>query len=266
MQARSALFALYGEYLRCRGGRAPVAALVRLLAPVGIAAPAVRTTVSRMVRQGWLLPLRLAAGPGYQLTPEAAHQLDEAAARIHRPGRPGWDDRFDMVLIRPPVSRRRRARLDALSRLGYGMLDEQTWIAPRAAPDVDAVLIAAAIPYERFTASHAGGTGGVPDVVARAWDLTGLGRAYRVFEQEQHTLLAAAHARSSDEEAYAARFRLVHAWRSLLVRDPQLPAPLLPRRWPGLSAATFFERHANRLGPAADRFVDHCLQQNATRR
>ena len=42
MQARSALFDLYGDYLRSRGGRAPVAALVKLLAPVGIAPPAVR--------------------------------------------------------------------------------------------------------------------------------------------------------------------------------------------------------------------------------
>ena len=67
MQARSALFDLYGDYLRSRGGRAPVAALVRLLAPLEIAAPAVRTAVSRMVRQGWLVPVRLADGPGYQL-------------------------------------------------------------------------------------------------------------------------------------------------------------------------------------------------------
>ena len=72
MQARSALFDLYGDYLRPRGGRAPVAALVKLLAPLGIAAPAVRTAVSRMVRQGWLHPLRLGSGPGYLLTPKAA--------------------------------------------------------------------------------------------------------------------------------------------------------------------------------------------------
>ena len=34
----------------------------------GVAAPAVRTAVSRMVRQGWLEPVRLAGGPGYALT------------------------------------------------------------------------------------------------------------------------------------------------------------------------------------------------------
>src|SRR5918998_4209993 len=103
MQARSALFDLYGDYLRPRGGRAPVSALVRLLAPLGITAPAVRTAVSRMVRQGWLLPLRLAAGPGYLLTQKAAHRLDEAAARMHRTARAGWDGRFDLVLPRRPV-------------------------------------------------------------------------------------------------------------------------------------------------------------------
>src|SRR3982750_2724647 len=111
MQARSALFDLYGDYLRPRGGRAPVAALVKLLAPLGIAPPAVRTAVSRMVRQGWLHPMRLVSGPGYLLTPKAARRLDEAAARIYRTGRMSWDGRFDLVLLRNPVPRRARPGL-----------------------------------------------------------------------------------------------------------------------------------------------------------
>ena len=64
MHARSALFDLFGDHLRSRGGQAPVAALVRLLAPLGVTAPAVRTSISRMVRQGWLEPVRLPTGPG----------------------------------------------------------------------------------------------------------------------------------------------------------------------------------------------------------
>ncbi|WBB77665.1 PaaX family transcriptional regulator [Micromonospora sp. WMMD882] len=260
MQARSALFDLYGDHLRPRGGRAPVAALVRLLAPLGIAPPAVRTAVSRMVRQGWLDPIRLATGPGYSITPKAARRLDEAAARVYRTGKVNWDGRFDLLVLDGPAGRRDRHRLAAnLQFLGYGALDEQTWVATRAADDVDGLLAEADVRHERFTAAHAAGTPGAVAMVRRAWDLAEIGRAYEEFVAEQRPLLATVTARSGDEEAYAARFRLVHAWRTFLFKDPQLPPALLPERWPGTSAASFFDRHAARLRPAADRYVERCL-------
>lgn len=260
MQARSALFDLYGDYLRPRGSRAPVAALVRLLAPLGIAPPAVRTAVSRMVRQGWLHPLRLPTGPGYLLTPKAGRRLDEAAARIYRTTKIGWDGRFDLVMLQGSAARRDRQRLAAnLAYLGYGMLDEQTWVATRPGEDVDGLLSEAGVRYERFTATHTGGTPGAVAVVRRAWDLAEIGEAYDRFVAEQRELLGEVTVRSGDEEAYAARFRLVHAWRTFLFRDPQLPPALLPEHWPGSSAASFFDRHAARLRPAADRFVERCL-------
>ncbi|MBQ1033115.1 PaaX family transcriptional regulator C-terminal domain-containing protein [Micromonospora parva] len=260
MQARSALFDLYGDHLRPRGGRAPVAALVKLLAPLGIAPPAVRTAVSRMVRQGWLEPLRLVSGPGYSITPKAARRLDEAAARIYRTGRVTWDGRFDLLVLEAPGSRRDRQRLAAnLSFLGYGTLDEQTWVATRPGEDVDLLLAETGIRFERFTASHFSGTPGAMGVVRRAWNLTEIGHAYERFVADQRPLLAQITVRSTDEEAYAARFRLVHAWRTFLFQDPQLPPALLPERWPGTAAASFFDRHAARLRPAADRYVEQCL-------
>ena len=55
MHARSALFDVYGDHLRTRGNQAPIASLVRLLAPVGIGAPAVRTAglADGLARAGW---------------------------------------------------------------------------------------------------------------------------------------------------------------------------------------------------------------------
>jgi phenylacetic acid degradation operon negative regulatory protein len=258
MQARSALFDLYGDYLRPRGGRAPVAALVRLLAPLGIAAPAVRTAVSRMVRQGWLHPLRLSTGPGYLLTPKAARRLDEAAARIYRTTRTPWDGRFDLLIVDLPEQRAERQKLAAsLGFLGYGSLADGTWVATRPADEVEALLADAGVRYERFTAGHAGGPSGAAALVRRAWDLPAIGAAYERFVREMRPVVEADHA--DDEAAYAARFLLVHAWRAFLFRDPQLPPVLLPSRWPGSAAAAFFDQHAARLRPAADRFVDRCL-------
>ena len=132
-------------------------------------------------------------------------------------------------------------------------------MATRPGEDVDVLLAEAGVRYERFTAAHVAGTPGAMAVVRRAWDLAEIGRAYERFVAEQKPLLAGVTVRSSDEEAYAARFQLVHTWRTFLFRDPQLPPALLPERWPGTSAASFFDRHAARLRPAADRYVEHCL-------
>jgi phenylacetic acid degradation operon negative regulatory protein len=217
-----------------------------------------------MVRQGWLFPARLSTGPGYSLSPKAGRRLDEAAARIYRTGKIGWDGRFDLIVLRPPTARRDRQRLDTnLAFLGYGTLDEQTWVAARPGEDVDALLTEAGVRFERFAAAHVAGTPGAMAVVRRAWDLDEIGQAYQRFVAEQRPLLSAVTVRGSDEDAYAVRFRLVHAWRTFLFRDPQLPPALLPDQWPGTSAAAFFDRHAARLRPAADRYVEHCLDASS---
>jgi phenylacetic acid degradation operon negative regulatory protein len=262
MQARSALFDLYGDHLRRRGGQAPIAALIRLLAPLGIAAPAVRTAVSRMVRQGWLTPVRTANGPGYGLTTKAFARLEDAEARIYRTRQVSWNGRFDLLIVTNPTARAERDRLAAnLGFLGYGRLDSSSWVSPRPAGEVDGMLIDTGIRFERFTASHAGGAAGARVMVGRAWDLAAIGAAYAGFIERLTPAMRAVDASSDDETAFAARSRLVHEWRAFLFRDPQLPASLLPDPWMGTAAAAFFDRHASRLRPPADRFVDHCLKE-----
>ena len=51
----------------------------------------------------------------------------------------------------------------------------------------------------------------------------------------------------------------MHAWRTFLFKGPAAAPGLLPERWPGTAAASFFDQHAARLRPAADRYVEHCL-------
>lgn len=258
MQARSALFDLYGDHLRPRGGRAPVSALVRLLAPLEITAPAVRQAVSRMVRQGWLAPVGLPAGAGYTLTDRAIRRLDDAAARIYRTRNSDWDGRWHLIVTGTVRTRPARERLEAgLQFLGYARLAGTTWIAPRPSGEVEALLAAAEIHADSFLASEPA------DPVAlarRAWDLDALGAAYRTWLADARTLLARdGGAEDGDETAYALRSRLVHEWRKFLFTDPALPRRLLPDDWPGDEAAAYFDTQATRLLPAAHRFVDACL-------
>lgn len=261
MNARSALFDLYGDHLRARGGQAPVAGLVRLLAPLGISPPAVRTAISRMVRQGWLEPVRTPGGAGYALTRRATHRLDEAADRIYRQSRREWDSRWHLVIAEPIRERARRDRLRAaLAYLGYAPLDESTWLSPRPSPEVDALLDTERVRAQQFVASYDGDDRGL---AARAWDLDGLARAYHRWLEVAADLLATPSAGPADEAAFAVRSRLVHEWRKFLFSDPGLPPQLLPPRWPGTQAAELFDSAAARLLPAAAAFVDCCLRPGA---
>jgi phenylacetic acid degradation operon negative regulatory protein len=260
VNARSALFDIYGDHLRTRGGQAPVAALVRLLAPLQVAAPAVRTAVSRMVRQGWLEPVRLTEGPGYVLTTRAVRRLDDASARIYRTQLADWDGAWHLLVTTLPAERSRRDRLRAgLAFLGYGQLDDATWIGPRWSEEVDLLLETESVRAERFVARHDGDSVGL---VRRAWDIEGLSRAYQRWLTDAQQLVGAHHA-ASDEQAFATRSHLVHEWRKFLFLDPGLPRELLAQAWAGDRAAAFFDAETGRLLPAAHRFVDSCLAPDA---
>jgi phenylacetic acid degradation operon negative regulatory protein len=261
VNARSALFDIYGDHLLSRGERAPVAALVRLLAPLRISAPAVRTAVSRMARQGWLSPVRLPDGAGYRLTPRASGRLRDAADRIYRHDPPAWDGRWHVVVLERLASRPVRERLKgSLSYLGYACVDGTTWISPRPSAELDPLLAAEHVRAERFHGSYDGDS---RCLAARAWDLDGLAGAYTRWLVHARELTRLAGKDQPDETVFAMRSELVHEWRKFLFTDPGLPAELLPARWPGTEAAELFHAEAERLLPAAARFVDCCLTGTA---
>jgi phenylacetic acid degradation operon negative regulatory protein len=256
MQARSALFDVYGDHLRARGSQAPVAALVRLLDPVGIAAPAVRTAISRMVMQGWLEPVQLDSGRGYRTTARANRRLDETGHRVYRRAAPAWDGHWHLAFVTAPASRAARARLRAgLTFIGYAELADNVWVSPFERAELTSVL-----DREDASASTARADRFDPAPIG-AWDLEALRRAYDGWLDasgdlvEQHL---GAH-EDTDEAAFAARFHLVHEWRKFLFTDPGLPEALLPADWPGHAAAELFAAEAGRLKPGADQFVARCL-------
>ena len=258
MHARSALFDVYGDHLRARGGQAPVAALVRLLAPLGIAPPAVRTAVSRMVRQGWLEPVGGPAGRGYLATARCNDRLDDALARVYRVGAPQWDGCWHLLVVSRVADRGARERLRAgLGYLGYAALADSTWVAPRSSPEVPALLASEGASAERFRSGYDGDSAAL---VLRAWDLAALGSAYERWLDDAALLVRRTrNGAVSDVESYATRCVLVHEWRKFLFTDPGLPEDLLPAGWPGERATAFFAAEAERLRPASDRYVDTCL-------
>ena len=229
---------------------------MRLLAPVGIAAPAVRTAVSRMVAQGWLEPVAVEGGRGYRATGLAQRRLDEAADRIYRRRVPDWDGTWHLAVVTPSTDRSARTRLRAdLAYLGYAELTDNVWVSPFARAELSSVV-------ERGGATARTGRLVDPDPdPVDAWDLASLRAAYDEWLATAEQLVSdhTTQHEEPDEAAFAARFHLVHEWRKFLFADPGLPTELLPDDWPGHDAARRFASEAARLLPGADRFIDRCL-------
>ena len=194
--------------------------------------------------------MRLAEGPGYALTPRAVRRLDDAAARIYRTRLEDWDGTWHLLVTTLPTERSRRDRLRAgLTFLGYAQLDDATWIGPRWSEEVDLLL-------ETETACAPSGSS--PATTATRWGWSGgrgTSRGSRAPTAGGSPMPSGSwvtrRSTPSDEQAFAARSRLVHEWRKFLFLDPGLPRELLPVPWAGEEAAHFFDAESGRLQAAA---------------
>ena len=63
-----------------------------------------------------------------------------------------------------------------------------------------------------------------------------------------------------DETAFLLRVLLIHDYRRLLLRDPELPDVLLPTDWPGQKARLLCKELYRRLLAPSERHLDSHLQ------
>ena len=90
-------------------------------------------------------------------------------------------------------------------------------------------------------------------MAARCWDLDGLHRDYADLLRQYQQLPAVTElARLPGPDALRRQVELVASYRTMPFRDPDLPASLLPERWPGRQAhAMFVAAHDALHGPAS---------------
>ncbi|AKU17643.1 PaaX family transcriptional regulator [Luteipulveratus mongoliensis] len=257
MHARSAVFDLYGDHLASRGGWAPIASVVRLLDAVDVGAPAVRTAVSRLSREGWLEADERHGVRGYATTPRATRRLASAWDRIYRTSPPTWDGRWHVLVCEHVSDRSRRDRISAsLGYLGFARMAPDTWVGPRTSDELESALEGQA--SRSFEASFDGDGAALAEEL---WDLRELAAAYDDFVGWADLVTSAvADLPRRPREAFAVRTELVHEWRKFLFRDPGLPPEVLPNDWPGHAAAARFDELTRELRPAAGAFVDGCLR------
>ena len=242
---RHLIITVYGLYARHDGGWLSVAALIRLLADLGIDEPAVRSAISRLKRRGILQSRRYGGAAGYQLSAEALAILREGDARIFRRRRATPADGWVLAVFSVPESERHRRHVlrSELTRLGFGMVAPGVWIVPAHPQDTTAETLRRLeldAYADLFHADHLA-FGDPAAKIRRWWDLDELERQYESFIAAHEPVLRAFLADPpGEQEAFAAYVRVLTDWRRLPYLDPGLPAELLPDGWVGIRAADLF--------------------------
>lgn len=221
----SLVITVFGDSAQTRGGQMSTTRLGRLLGRVGVEQGAIRTALSRLARDGWVAGLRNGRTSDYRLTPDGLAQFIRATERIYAAPQAGPFTGWTLSL-------------DEGGPEGFAL--GALRLRPAGAP--------------------------LPDAAFRIeGHLTALTPALRA------SLIAPAHRAALDRldadlaaladvavlpplDACAARTLLIHRWRRIALRYPDLPAELLPDGATPPRAAV--ARAYARLTPGAEAWLD----------
>jgi phenylacetic acid degradation operon negative regulatory protein len=205
--------------------------------------------MSRLAGDGWLERERVGRNSFYRLTKRGRQTFVAATRHIYDPQGSDWTGRFELLLIGRAEDR--DACRDALKNAGFGSPLPGVWVAPSGAPIPEEA--AGAIRLEVSAEDDSGRR-----LLSESWPLERTAEAYLKFTRTFEPLCdwISGGARLSNSDAFTARILLIHYYRRVVLRDPLLPAVLLPSDWPGTAARRLCGAIYRSLLPASENWLD----------
>jgi phenylacetic acid degradation operon negative regulatory protein len=249
----SIVITVFGDAIVPRGGSVWLGTLLEFFKGLDIDSGVVRTAMSRLATDGWLERNKVGRNSFYRLDAKGRQTFDTATRHIYDPPLSDWTGRFELLLIGNGEDR--DASRDALKNAGFGSPLPGVWVAPSGVPVPEEA--ASAIRLEVSAEDDSGRR-----LLSESWPLERTADAYLKFMKTFEPLRSSIGRGESlaDADAFTARILLIHHYRRVVLRDPLLPTPLLPRDWPGRAARRLCGEIYRGLLPASEQWLD----QNAS--
>jgi len=267
LRAGSLIISLFGDAITPRSEKVWLGSLFQLLAPFGINERLVRTSVYRLVNENWLEADKQGRRSYYRLTHSGAKRFENAFEHVYRMTTPHWQGNWCLVLLNQLDTERRKQVKDELQWLSFGALGNDVMLHPRMNRlDILALLKDWQCHQDVIVLQTESLSEKSPQAlykqVSESWNLSQLAARYHTFIQTFNPLLASIKRNMvlSNEECHLARTLLIHEYRKIVLKDPQLPDPLLPTDWEGYQARQLCRSLYQALYIKAEIWLDQHLE------
>jgi phenylacetic acid degradation operon negative regulatory protein len=269
LRGGSLLVTILGDAIAPRGGTIALSSLIKLAMPFGLTERLVRTSIGRLANEKWVSFERSGRASFYSLTSQGRVRFAEATQRIYGAPPQDWDGLWTMVIVPPTLKTQRDDLRDELLWLGFGQITPGVFAHPtykESAINVRLDELQSAgqlVVMQGSILSPAASA----NLVAMGWDLDDLARRYKRFI-EMFSPVAAALNDASDasiagDVAFLLRTLLLHEYRKTHLRDPLLPAALLPADWAGTDAQKLCRDLYAKVFPASEQYLSASVQTQA---
>jgi len=264
MRAGSLIVTVFGDAVAPRGGTVWIGSLIKVLADFGVNERLVRTSVFRLTRDHWLDVDQVGRRSYYSLTADGARRFEQATQRIYGEPRQSWSGEWCLALLADLDAEQKEAVRRELGWLGFGAISTNVLAHPApAVAELEQTLQQLGI--ERDLVVMLGRTLGkrqddaMRRLVHKSWNLDEIDRAYVEFIARFRPVWKAVEkGRNCDQRsAFQIRTLMIQEYRRILLRDPLLPAEMLPPGWQGTAAYQLCRNLYRLIFALADDFMSN---------
>jgi phenylacetic acid degradation operon negative regulatory protein len=245
VRAGSLLITILGDSIAPRGGQISLASLIEFATQLRLPERLIRTSIGRLAQDDWVTSTRSGRNSYYCLTATGRARFAEATQRIYAAQPPSWSGLWTVVVVRSSARETRETVRQELIWLGFGQIAPGVFVHPLLEERSVRGHVRKSVARDLIILRDARSVQ-MSDVrlVQQGWDFRDLTRRYRKFIDMFSGLEdeVGEAADISPERAFILRTLLLHEYRKIHLRDPLLPAVLLPARWVGSDALDLCRR------------------------
>ncbi len=265
LRAGSLITTVFGDAVAPRGGTVWLGSLIRVMAEFGINERLVRTSVFRLVKEGWLQARQVGRRSYYSLTVEGRERFEQATHRIYGEPAAHWDGNWTLLLLAGLDTQTKDDVRKECGWLGFGSMSANVLAHPSpdlADLDVTIRRLDVADALVVLSGQTIRGEGAMRELVGSCWNLDDIDARYVEFVERFRPVYRALQGKTKParKAAFLVRTLLVQEYRKVLLRDPWLPPELLPADWHGAAAYQLCRNLYRGVHAEADAWLDEMME------